>query len=156
WQPSLSRYVALKMILRGEHATAADLARFRVEAQAAAHLDHPNIVPVYDAGENDGQAYFCMRLVEGETLAALLARGPLRPRDAARLLAAVARAVDFAHRRGILHRDLKPSNVLLTRSPSRELPDGETDLVPLITDFGLAKRVASPGREPGVAGLTQS
>jgi serine/threonine-protein kinase len=128
-QKSLGRTVALKMILRGEDATEADLARFRIEAQAAAHLDHPNIVPVHDAGEIDGRAYFCMRLVEGPTLAAVLARGPMRQRDAAAMLAAIARGVDFAHRRGILHRDLKPSNILLG-------PDGQ----PLVTDFGLAKR----------------
>ena len=134
WQKSLGRTVALKMILRGEHATVADSARFRVEAQAAAHLDHPAIVPVYAAGEQDGQAFFCMRLVEGETLTALLGRGPMRARDAASLLAQIARGVDFAHQRGILHRDLKPSNILIDR-----------DGLPLITDFGLAKRVAGDG-----------
>src|SRR5262245_5463128 len=151
WQPSLSRFVALKMILRGEHATPADLARFRVEAQAAAHLDHPNIVPVYAAGEHDGQAWLCMRYVEGETLTAPLARGPMRPRDAAALLAAISRAVDFAHQRGILHRDLKPSNVLLQGPTVREgaasaacaLPDGRAledafpdgrAYVPFVTD----------------------
>ncbi|MBY0230765.1 MAG: serine/threonine protein kinase [Gemmataceae bacterium] len=131
WQKSLGREVALKMILKGEHATPADVARFKVEAQAAAHLDHPNIVPVYAAGEQDGQAFFSMRLVEGETLTASLGRGPMRSRDAASLLARIARGVDFAHQRGILHRDLKPSNILIDR-----------DGTPRITDFGLAKRVA--------------
>jgi serine/threonine-protein kinase len=131
WQKSLRRTVALKMILRGERATAADLARFKAEATAAGRLHHPNIVPVFDAGVHDGQAYFSMHHVEGQTLARLMAGGPLRPRDAARYLARVGRAVHYAHEHGILHRDLKPSNVLIDR-------DGE----PHVTDFGLAKRVA--------------
>lgn len=143
-QRSLGRIVALKMILRGQHATPADLARFQIEAQAAAHLEHPNIVPVYAAGEHAGQAYFSMRLVEGETLAAQLTRGPLRPRDAAALLIQIAQAVHFAHVRGILHRDLKPSNILIDRQGA-----------PHITDFGLAKRTASDLEEQGTA-LTQS
>jgi serine/threonine-protein kinase len=145
WQKSLHRVVALKMILRGEHATEDDIARFRVEAEAAAHLEHPHIVPVYAAGEQDGQAYFCMRYVEGETLAALLGRGPLRPREAATLLAAISRAVDFAHQRGILHRDLKPSNILL-----------DTQGRPQVADFGLAKRVAGTADAPHGQGLTLS
>ena len=126
------------MILRGELATPEDLARFQTEAQAAAHLEHPNIVPVYGAGEHDGQAYFSMRLVEGQTLSALLARGPLRPHDAARYLAAISRAVHFAHEHGILHRDLKPSNILIDR-----------DDQPHISDFGLAKRVSGESPAAG-------
>lgn len=137
-QLSLNRLVALKMILKGALATPEDLARFRTEAQAAAHLEHPNIVPVYNAGEHEGQAYFSMRLVEGQTLSALLARGPLRPHDAARYLAAISRAVQYAHEHGILHRDLKPSNILI-----------DTKDEPHITDFGLAKRVSGETARSG-------
>jgi serine/threonine-protein kinase len=129
-QHSLNRLVAIKMILRGELASAADLARFRAEAESAARLEHPNIVPVYEVGECDGQAYFSMKCVEGTTLGRLAAKGPLPPREAARYMIAICRAIDFAHRHGILHRDLKPSNVLIDR-----------DDRPMITDFGLAKRV---------------
>src|SRR5205085_2384396 len=94
-------------------------------------LDHPNIVKVYEVGDNDGQAYFSMQFVEGTTLAGLLAKhGPLPPREAVRYLIAICRAVHRAHENGILHRDLKPSNVLIDR-------DGQ----PHVTDFGLAKRV---------------
>jgi serine/threonine-protein kinase len=134
----LETVVALKMILRGELATAEDRTRFRTEARAAAALAHPNIVPVYDAGEHEGQAYFSMRFVEGQTLAALLARGPLRPHDAARYLAAISRAVQYAHEHGILHRDLKPSNILIDQNDE-----------PHITDFGLAKRVSGEAAASG-------
>lgn len=139
WDRALQRTVALKMILRGELATPADQARFQAEARAAAHLHHPNLVTVYDAGVHDGQAYFSMRFVEGQTLAALLDGGPLRPREGARYLAAIARAVHHAHERGILHRDLKPSNVLLDR-------EGR----PHVTDFGLAKRVTGAASGSGL------
>jgi serine/threonine-protein kinase len=145
WQKSLNRMVALKMILRGEHATPADVARFQVEAQAAAHLEHPNIVPVYAAGVQDGQEWFCMRFVEGETLSSLLSRGPLRSREAAAFLATIAGAVAFAHQRGILHRDLKPSNILI-----------DCEGQPLITDFGLAKRVSGAAGVPSAIRPTLS
>ncbi|HEX3999816.1 MAG TPA: serine/threonine-protein kinase [Pirellulales bacterium] len=129
-QISLDRIVAVKMILRGQLATAADRARFRAEAEAAAKLDHPNIVPVYEVGDLDGQPYFSMKFVAGTTLARQLADGPLEPREAAALLVPVAKAIHFAHRHGLLHRDLKPSNILI---------DDEGQ--PHVTDFGLAKRI---------------
>jgi hypothetical protein len=142
WDPRLKRYVALKLMLGGEHAAAVELSRFRSEAQAAAGLSHRNIVPVYQVGAADGLPYFCMKFVEGTTLAARVSQGPLPPREAAQLVARIARAVEHAHRHGILHRDLKPSNVLI-----------DEDDQPVVSDFGLAKRTHAGASG---AGLTQT
>lgn len=129
-QESLNRTVALKLILAGQLASEQDLQRFHAEAEAAANLDHPGIVPVYEVGENSGQHYFSMGFVEGESLAERIADGPLPPAEAAECIAKLAQAVAFAHDRGVIHRDLKPANVLLDASDQ-----------PKVTDFGLAKQV---------------
>src|SRR5205085_7186225 len=113
-QKSPTRVVALKMVREAHLATDADRARFRTEAESAAKLKHPNIVTVYEVGTAGGQAYLCMEFVGGQTLAEKIRTGgPLPPREAAHLVAVIARAVDHAHSEGILHRDLKPSNILL-------------------------------------------
>jgi hypothetical protein len=146
-QASLNRAVALKMILAGPHAPETDVRRFRAEAEAVANLDHPNILPLYEVGEYEGRPYFSMKLVTGGSLADRMADLRKDPRAAIALLAAVARAVHFAHRRGVLHRDLKPANVLLEESRGN---DRQPSLTPYVTDFGLAKRVE------GDSGLTAS
>src|SRR5437660_870592 len=111
-QRSLGRIVALKLIRAGSLAKAADIARFRTEAAAAARLQHPHIVAIYEVAEFQGQHFYSMEFVAGESLAHQLRKGPLAPREAARLLLAVAEAIHFAHEHGVLHRDLKPANIL--------------------------------------------
>jgi WD40 repeat protein/tRNA A-37 threonylcarbamoyl transferase component Bud32/tetratricopeptide (TPR) repeat protein len=133
-QTSLDRVVALKMIL-GEPEPGAQ-ARFRTEAEMVARLQHPNIVQIYEIGQHEGRPFLALEYVAGGTLAQKVAGTPVRPREGARLVEVLARAVHAAHEQGILHRDLKPANALLT-------PQGE----PKVADFGLAKKLdAGPGQ----------
>jgi len=129
-QKSLNRIVALKVIGLGRWATTAHIKRFRLEAEAAASLDHPCIVPIHEIGESGGSCYFSMKLVEGRRLDEVVRRESMSNRRAAELTVKLARTVHYAHQRGILHRDIKPGNVLLDA-------DGE----PHLTDFGLARLV---------------
>jgi eukaryotic-like serine/threonine-protein kinase len=129
-QKSLNRTVALKVIGLGQWSSTPHLKRFRHEAEAAASLDHPQIVPIYEIGERDGSCYFSMKFVEGGRLDDVVKREPMSPRRAAELLVKIARTVQFAHEHGILHRDIKPGNILLDKN-------GE----PHLTDFGLARLI---------------
>jgi WD40 repeat protein/tRNA A-37 threonylcarbamoyl transferase component Bud32/Flp pilus assembly protein TadD len=130
-QRKLNRIVALKMILTGSLASAEEVQRFYLEAEAAAQLEHPGIVPIFEVGEYAGQHFFSMSFVEGGSLADRVREGPLPPREAAGLVERIAGAVAYAHGHGIIHRDLKPGNILLDK-------DGN----PKVSDFGLAKKVA--------------
>jgi TolB-like protein/Tfp pilus assembly protein PilF len=127
-QKSLNRTVALKIIGLGQWATKAHLKRFRLEAEAAARLEHPGIVPIHEVGERDGSCYFSMKFVEGGQLDEVVRRSPISIRQAVELIVKVARIVHYAHEHGILHRDIKPGNILLDAN-------GE----PHLTDFGLAR-----------------
>ena len=134
-QISMNRIVAIKMILAGQFASLREVRRFQTEAQAAGSLTHPNIVGIYEVGEQDGQHYYSMPFVEGKSLAELVESGQWLARDgtdAARLMVKISRAVQFAHQAGVLHRDLKPGNVLIG-----------TDGDPRVMDFGLAKQLKS-------------
>jgi serine/threonine-protein kinase len=131
----VGRAVALKMILSGEFASDSETRRFRAEAEAAANLDHPNIVPILEVGEHLGRPYYTMRLLPGGSLRPRLRESRISPKGAARLLSTVARAMHHAHRRGFVHRDLKPANILFDEAGK-----------PFITDFGLAKRLDRAGQ----------
>jgi WD40 repeat protein len=153
-QVQLNRLVALKMILFGSHSGAAELARFRVEAEAVACLQHPNIVQIYEIGQQHGLPYFSLEFVQGGNLHQKLAATPINARDAARICLTLAEAVQYAHSHGIVHRDLKPTNILLSLvkdSSSQTLAKSGTHLsagsdnwsgvIPKIADFGLAKQL---------------
>jgi eukaryotic-like serine/threonine-protein kinase len=179
-QVRLNRVVALKMILAGSHAGPHDLHRFRLEAEAVAQLQHPNIVQIHEAGEYAGHLYLALELVPGGSLDRHLAGKPQPARAAAELVETLARAVDYAHARGIVHRDLKPANVLLQRAEVRsqrsevrgqrsedrgqkegtdrsplltsDLCPLSSDLCPRITDFGLAKWLGDSAAGPTCSG----
>ncbi len=130
-QVSLNRLVALKMILAGQLASTADVKRFHAEAEAAAHLDHPNIVPIYEIGEHDGSHYYAMQYVDGPSLAHHEPGTSWSNRDAAELVRTCAEAVQCANGRGVVHRDLKPGNILLAsvvRGPWSVVKDGACPL----------------------------
>ncbi|MEX2142461.1 MAG: serine/threonine-protein kinase [Pirellulales bacterium] len=163
------RIVALKMVLAGRHASPTALKRFQTEAESAARLRHPSIVPIHQVGEHDDLAYYVMDYIEGESLEERLSRGPLSPRMAAEMLLEIARAVEHAHHHGVIHRDLKPANILVECSPLQCSPlapreethpaqrDAHSPLNPelslpavagtlnpprlYISDFGLARRL---------------
>lgn len=131
-QLSLDREVALKLMLHGSQASSADRTRFQAEVSAAAQLEHPNIVPIYEVGSDQGWQYFGMKLIEGQTLSQRIAAGSMAEREAVELTRDLARAVQYAHDQGVIHRDLKPANILIDASGD-----------PHLSDFGLAKRVSA-------------
>lgn len=135
-QENTDRFVALKMILPGPNVGPEDHQRFRIEAAAMSRVQHPNLVQIYEVGEFNGLPYFSSEFVDGGCLEDKLKGQPMVPRDAARLIATLGRAIHCAHRQNIVHRDLKPANVLLT-----------SDGVPKITDFGVAKRADRGGKQ---------
>ena len=157
-QVSLNRIVAVKMILSGQLASEEDVRRFYTEAEAAAQLDHPGIVSIFEVGKQNDQHFFSMAFVDGPSLARRVADGPLPPREAAELLKSVSEAVHYAHEKGVIHRDLKPGNILLARSDPihgvvnhRQVESGHYK--PKITDFGLAK--LTENRDESLTGTGQ-
>ena len=132
----LKRTVALKMVLAGGHAGSHELSRFRIEAEAVARLQHPNIVQIHDVGEAGGHPYCALEFVEGGNLAGKLKDKPLTAPEAATLVESLARAMHLAHSRNVVHRDLKPANILLA-----------ADGTPKITDFGVARQIDSDSGE---------
>ncbi len=128
WQENLNRVVAVKMLNSGSFAGPEEKQRFIQEAKAVAQLNHPNIVTVFDWGEDGGMPYFSMEYVAGQSLAEAIRHQPLEPRAAAEVVRSIAVAIHYAHQQGILHRDLKPANILLGREQR-----------PKVTDFGIAK-----------------
>src|SRR5262249_13633914 len=129
------RLVALKMILAGSHASEEERQRFRTEVEAVARLSHPNIVQIFEVGEHQGNPFFSLEFCPGGRLDRKLAGTPLDPREAARQVEILARAVEAAHQAKVIHRDLKPANVLLAE-----------DGTPKVTDFGLAKKLDDVGQ----------
>jgi len=129
----LNRHVAIKMILQGQHDDPAFRGRFEREAQIVANLEHPNIVPVYDYAEYEGNPYLVMKYIEGVSLKAILGDGALQITDIFRIIKPIAAAIDYAHGHGVLHRDIKPSNILLDKAQT-----------PFLSDFGLARLTLAP------------
>ncbi len=138
----LGREVAMKVILSGQFASENDVRRFEMEAEAAAALDHPGIVPIYEIGQHQGHHFFTMKLIEGGSLAMRISELRKNLRTFVAVVAQVAEAIDYAHRRGILHRDIKPANILL---------DGDGH--PLVTDLGLAKRTEAESDLTGTGAI---